>query len=47
MEGGSEAGLYSINHPDDLITLAGRAARVAAPAFTAASGGQQRDITVP
>ena len=46
MDGGQEAGLYSVSHPEDLIRLAALAAGPVAEAFTSAPANEPHDVEI-
>ncbi len=47
MDGGQEAGLYSVNHPGELLLLALLAAQRVTQAFTAAPENGPHDVEIP
>jgi hypothetical protein len=46
MDGGQEAGLYSVNHPEDLIRLAALSSGLVAQAFTTAPSNELHDVEI-
>ena len=46
MDGGQEAGLYSVNHPEDLIRLAALSSGLVAQASTRTPANEQHDVEI-
>jgi hypothetical protein len=46
MDGGQEAGLYSVNHPEDLIRLAGLSSSLVAQAYTGAAATGLHEVEI-